>query len=110
MIPSKGGKPAVLIDRSYGIWLGNEKEEEFLAEAQELCGFNTGCYDHKIVRGSHDSSGVVWRLQSDLEYIIFQKKAVAISQFMHTCASARGLAEINILEHVVTPKVAAAVT
>ena len=55
------GKPALVVDSSYQLWVGNESSEEVHLEPGEIAGFNLGTFEEKIVAGSvnavvpHDS-------------------------------------------------------
>ena len=44
-------KPALLVDDTYALWLGNETIEELSFEQCELCGFNLGQFEEKVVAG-----------------------------------------------------------
>ena len=44
-------KPSLVVDTHYALWLGNETTEEMRLEACELCGFNVGSYEEKVVAG-----------------------------------------------------------
>lgn len=40
-----------MIDADFALWVGNEGDSEVQFEASELCGFNLGVYDQKVVAG-----------------------------------------------------------
>ena len=44
-------KPALFLSTSYQLFMGNTTGEEATFAACELCGFNTGLYEQKIVTG-----------------------------------------------------------
>lgn len=47
----KNGKPSILISASFDLYVGNLTNEEISLSPGELCGFNTGSFDVKIIRG-----------------------------------------------------------
>lgn len=46
------GKPSLVLDVHYGLWIGNESEEEVTFAAGEIAGFNLGSFEEKVVAGS----------------------------------------------------------
>ena len=44
-------KPALFLSTSYELFMGNASAEEVTYSGCELCGFNTGVYEQKIVTG-----------------------------------------------------------
>ena len=50
--PGNRAKPALVIDASFALYIGNEGEEEMTLECSELAGFNTGQFEEKAVAGS----------------------------------------------------------
>jgi hypothetical protein len=101
----------VLIDKHYRIWLGNPNADGECTYSGELFGFNTGSFEFKVVRqhNKRDVSGVAWRVVSDMDLIIVDKVATPLCRYLHSCAVNHGLGEVSILEHVVEPKLHAAV-
>ena len=107
----KSGKPSLLVDKHYKIWLGNESEEAQTWSGIELFGFNTGVFEYKIVRGpKRDTSGIAWKLSSDMDFVVQNKKILPVCKFLHQCAVSHGLGDVAIPEHTVSPKLHAAVT
>lgn len=104
-VSGKTGKPSLLVDASYHLWIGNETEEELVVPASELCGFNTGAFEFKIVRGKTDRAGVAWRLESDMDLVVYEKKAIPLCQLLHKLACNNGLADVTLLEHLLEPRV-----
>eukprot|EP00434_Breviolum_minutum_P006285 symbB.v1.2.005545.t1/scaffold308.1/size235111/8 len=50
-------KPAVVVDKDFKLWIGNEGEEEMELSGCELCGFNLGTFEEKAVTGSTSDWG-----------------------------------------------------
>ena len=104
MVCGRSGKPSLVIDTNFHLWMGNEQDEEMVVPCSELCGFNTGSFDFKIVRGRTDRVGVAWRLETDLDLVVFEKRPICLSQLLHKFASNNGLGDIQVLEHVLEPR------
>lgn len=104
MVCGRSGKPSLVIDSNFQLWLGNELDEEMVVPSSELCGFNTGSFEFKIVRGRTDRAGVAWRLESDLDLIVFEKRPVPLCHLLHKFMSSNGLADIQVLEHLLEPR------
>lgn len=110
-VNGKAGKPSLLVDKHYKLWLGNESDESQTWSGIELFGFNTGVFEYKIVRGpKRDTSGIAWKLSSDMDFIVQNKKILPVCKFLHQCAVTQGLGDVAIPEHTVSPKLHAAVT
>lgn len=109
-VAGKSGKPSIIIDKDMKIWIGNESDSAMSLKPTELFGFNTGAFEFKIVRGSNkrDSSGIAWRITSDLDLISWDKKVMPVCEFLHICAVSHGLADVGIPEHTTSPKLHAA--
>ena len=45
-------KPAIVVDDTLALWIGNESSEEVSYESMEICGFNVGAYEEKVVAGN----------------------------------------------------------
>lgn len=45
-------KPAIVVDDTLALWIGNESGEEVTYESMDLCGFNVGTYEDKVVAGN----------------------------------------------------------
>ena len=45
------GKPSLVLDKEFGLWLGNETDEEVTFSASEIAGFNIGAFEEKMVTG-----------------------------------------------------------
>lgn len=52
------GKPALFLTTGYELYAGNLSEEELLMSGCELCGFNLGVFEQKIVAGIPGATGV----------------------------------------------------
>ena len=104
-MPGKGGKPSLMVDKHFNIWLGNETNEEVTFEGIELFGFGTGAFEQKIVRGGvRDTGGIAWRVTKDTELVAANKELMSVADFMHQMATNRGLATIEIEDHILEPK------
>lgn len=52
MYPGKlGSKPAIVISKTYDVYLGNLGTEDLELSAGELFGFNVGAFEMKIING-----------------------------------------------------------
>lgn len=88
-------------------------------QASEIGGFNTGAFEFKIVsNGKLDASGVPWRLLSDFEMVIVAddatsgaraagKSILPLCKYLHRLATLKGLAEVSVREHSLSPKMQA---
>ena len=61
----------------------------------------------KISASKRDSAGVPWRLGSDLDLIVVQKRITPICKYLHELATVQGLAEVTIHSHELTPRLRA---
>ena len=52
-VVGKGGRPSIIIDKGYRIWLGNETTSKLSLCATELFGFNAGHYEEKLHLSLH---------------------------------------------------------
>ena len=102
----KSGKPSIMVSKGYKIFLGNETDSEMVFSGCELFGFNTGNFEYKIVRGTskRDVNGIAWKLNSDLDLVLHEKKPIPVCKFLHAAAVNRGIAEVAISEHTISPK------
>ena len=120
------GKPSIVVTKNLDLYLGNESNAVLKLEPGELAGFNIGSYIEKIVEGSQDVSccsgtksyapdictgagekeqtGLAWRLQDDFTLISRDKKLEPLCCMLHGLVTQRGLAEVDIQEHVIKPK------
>lgn len=73
LVAGKAGKPSILLDKEYNVWLGNDTDAAATWSGVELFGFNTGTYEVKIVRGDNkrDVAGIAWKVMSDVELVVF---------------------------------------
>lgn len=89
-------------------------------QACEIGGFNTGAFEFKIVsNGKLDASGVPWRLLSDFDMVIVAddaapagaraagKSILPLCKYLHRLATLKGLAELTVREHSLSPKMQA---
>ena len=93
------------------IFIGNEVSDSLELCGAELFGFNTGNFEVKLVDSDkRHTSGIAWRFVSDLELVAENKVLMPICSYLHRLASSKGLADVTIPEHVITPKMHAAVS
>ena len=93
------------------IFIGNESSQALSLCGLELFGFNTGCYEERIVGDTKRcSGGVPWRLLSDLDLVSSEKRLVPLCKLIHTSARVEGLADIQLREHVLEPMMHPAVS
>lgn len=45
----KAGKPTVVLDKDFGLWLLNPGDAKIKVPCSELCGFGTGAYKNGVV-------------------------------------------------------------
>ena len=83
MVAGKNGRPSIILDRKFKVWLGNTSQEECVFEAMEVCGFNTGTFEYKICPGKRDVSGLPWRLGSHYDFFSWNKTLMPVCHFMH---------------------------
>ncbi|CAK9075571.1 unnamed protein product [Durusdinium trenchii] len=104
--PAARGKPAVVIDSNFAIHLGNETDQEMSLTAMEICGFNTGTFEQKIIAGLGEAEldGVCFRFSSDLCLVSYERKLYAIADFLHHCMTVHGVAEIDFSNHQLIQK------
>ncbi|CAK9045751.1 unnamed protein product [Durusdinium trenchii] len=62
-------------------------------------GFNTGNFEMKIAANKRDSAGIPWRLASDLDFIVVQKRIIPVCKYFHQLATSQGLGEVSIFSH-----------
>ncbi|CAE7245345.1 cofG, partial [Symbiodinium sp. CCMP2456] len=105
------GKPSICVNQHYDIFLGNESNSPLTLGPTELFGFNTGTYCEKLIEGLGDSecNGLVWRLANDLTHVAVDKKLIPLCSFLHECVNNRGLAEVDLQDHELAPKMHPAV-
>ena len=108
-IPGRHGRPTVILDGNNCFWFGNESQEKLTISAMEVCGFNTGNFDYKIISGRLDQNSVPWRLSSDLDLIVVvnedkSKSVMSVCQYLHLLASSKGLADVTLRDHDLKPK------
>ena len=54
--------------------------------------------------GEQELSGIPFRFGNDLQLVVFERKLIAISEFFHHCSAAMGLADFELVNHVLTQK------
>ena len=59
------GKPSLFLSTSFDLFVGNPGQEELLLSGTELCGFNTGQFEQKLVTGR------IWFLGSVFLWSLF---------------------------------------
>jgi len=84
----------------------DETDGEAVFSGCELFGFHTGTFEYKIVRGTNkrDVNGIAWKVNSDLDLVLHEKKPVRVCKFLHTAAVNHCIAEVAISEHSLSPK------
>lgn len=73
----------------------------------ELCGFNVGQFEERIVSGQGESevNVIPFRLQSDLALVLnSERKLLSLADFLHGAVTIHGIAEFELSDHVVSPK------
>ena len=114
-LAGRHGKPTIVVDASFAVWLGNETEEKLTVHSQKLWGFNTGTFEYKIVSsGKLGPSGVPWRLLSDFSLMAIStqdrsKTLVPVCKHLHSLATRQGVADVEIRERKLAPKLQPAV-
>ena len=80
------------MDETYALWLGNETAKELTFEQCELCGFNLGQFEEKIVAGHLASlkldMGAFFLLNSFWDYEALWSgwlTSVSCKEFLHYC-------------------------
>ncbi|CAK9000672.1 unnamed protein product [Durusdinium trenchii] len=110
-ITGRSGKASIVVDTEMNIFIGNEVSDSLELCGAELFGFNTGNFEVKLVDSDkRHTSGIAWRFVSDLELVAENKVLMPICSYLHRLASSKGLADVTIPEHVITPKMHAAVS
>lgn len=61
----------------------------------------------KIAANKRDSAGIPWRLASDLDFIVVQKRIIPVCKYFHQLATSQGLGEVSIFSHEVSPRLQA---
>ena len=55
--------------------------------------------------GEHEANGLPFRLPNDLALVLTKdRKVLALSDYLHQCATVHGVAEVELADHVLTPK------
>lgn len=110
-LQGRHGKPTVVVDNNWVIWLGNESADQLTIQGgAELFGFNTGVFDFKICERKLDPSGIPFRLLTDFSMVAVpgsergSRTLVPLCRHLHTLATQHGLGEIQLREHQLTPK------
>ena len=100
------GKPSLVLDEEFQIYIGNETDQEITVKAGELCGFNTGNYEQKAIAGMGEAelNGVCFRFGSDLDLVAYEKQLYPLSGFLHHCCTVHGVADIEIANHQLIAK------
>eukprot|EP00435_Cladocopium_sp_Y103_P042401 s1984_g11.t1 len=110
LCPGKGGKPSVLITKSFDIYLGNPTDdEEMVVPSSDIMGFYTGAYEVKIIKsiwgrinastGPLEKHTIPWRLESDMTLVAVDKKVMPVCSMMCNAARERGIGELAIGDH-----------
>lgn len=60
-------------------------------------------------QAASEPNGLVWRLDSDLQIVSYQKELMTLCEFMKKLATENGLGWVDLENHVVTQKFHAAV-
>lgn len=97
----------MVVSNSMEVFIGNEVTDRLELCGNDLFGFNTGNYEHRIVsleQGTRHPTGLAWRFGSDCDLVCFNKKLIPLCKLFQMMATEHGLAEITLPEHVVTSK------
>lgn len=73
----------------------------------ELCGFNVGQFEERIVSGQGESevNVIPFRFQSDLALVLnSERKLLSLADFLHGAVTIHGIAEFELSDHMVSPK------
>lgn len=55
--------------------------------------------------GETELNGVPFRLPSDLSLVLNKdRKLLSLADYLHQCATVHGVAEVEVIDHVLTPK------
>ena len=54
--------------------------------------------------GESEKRGVPWRLPHDRALVTFERKLMPLADFLWFCATSKGLAEVEMTDHVLTQK------
>ncbi|CAK9074147.1 unnamed protein product [Durusdinium trenchii] len=100
------GKPSLVLDVHYGLWIGNESEEEVTFAAGEIAGFNLGSFEEKVVAGlgERELSGLPFRFVNDLSLVSHDKKIMPLADYMHQICTVHGVADFELACHDVVQK------
>ena len=103
-VPGRSGKPSIIVTKEMGIFIGNEVSDQLDLCGCELFGFNTGNYEVKAAENDRSHNlGIAWRLKGDTDLISENKSLMPACTFLQKCANARGLADISVPDHTISP-------
>ena len=102
-VPGRSGKPTIIVTQTLGIYIGNEVVDSLQLCGTELFGFNTGNYEVKPATEKRHTLGVAWRLKADTDLIADNKVLTPVCNFLQKVANSKGLAEITIPDHTISP-------
>ncbi|CAL1134420.1 unnamed protein product [Cladocopium goreaui] len=99
-------KPAIVVAADLSVWLGNETNEEISLTACELCGFNLGSFEEKVVAGLGETelSGICFRFASDLVLVSSERQLTSLAEFAHKCCTVQGIANFELANHEIQQK------
>eukprot|EP00435_Cladocopium_sp_Y103_P070774 s395_g36.t1 len=99
--PGKGGKPSVLITKTFAIFLGNPTDDEMIVQSCDIMGFYTGTFEIKIIKstGPLEKHTIPWRLNNDMTLVAYEKKVMPLCVFMCNQARERGIGDFTIGDH-----------
>ncbi|CAL1167352.1 unnamed protein product [Cladocopium goreaui] len=108
--PGKGGKPSVLITKTFEIYLGNPTDDEMLVQSCDIIGFYTGTFEIKIIKsaGPLEKHTIPWRLDNDMTLVAYEKKVMPLCVFMCNQARERGIGDSTVGDHEISPMTRAA--
>ncbi|CAK9062220.1 unnamed protein product [Durusdinium trenchii] len=100
------GKPSLVLDTNYALWVGNETDEETTFAPSEIAGFNLGTFEEKVVSGMGEKelSGIPFRFPSDLCLVCYEKKLMSLADFAHQICTVHGVADFELACHQISQK------
>ena len=123
------GKPSIAVTAGWDIYLGNEGNAKLEFVGCKLLGFNLGQFEEKLVEGwawvcvslydeltclflllllagagDSETKGIPWRLTNDLSYVSLDKKLYPFCGLLHHCVTQRGLAEVDVQDHIISAR------
>lgn len=54
--------------------------------------------------GEKETTGIPWRLRNDLSLVIYEKKIFPVCKLLHHLVTEKGIAEVDIVDHKLSPQ------